>query len=64
MRAHARTLAHTQEARKEVTSRLGKFYNTLNNLKSSSGEPWKFLQAVPGVPEIFGYPVYYPDAYM
>jgi len=31
--------------------RPGKFYNTLNNFESSSGEPWKILQAVPGPPE-------------
>jgi len=31
--------------------RPGKFYNTLINFESSSGEPWKFLQAVPGHPE-------------
>jgi hypothetical protein len=31
--------------------RPGKYYNTLNNFESSSGEFWKILQAVPGPPE-------------
>jgi len=31
--------------------RPGKIYNTLNNFESSSGEPWKILQAGPGPPE-------------
>jgi len=67
-RIHTRTHAHIHT--KALTSclgcrsRPGIFYNTLNNFKSSSGEPWKILQAVLGPPDSFGHPVYYPGLHL
>jgi hypothetical protein len=50
LRTHKRTHAHTC-AHTSINIVLEKNFYILNNFESSSGEPWKILQAVPGPPE-------------